>query len=94
MKRILLYLMQMLGLFLSYPAAGIFIYQCFKIDLPLNKDIANSKYLAIGTFFVLPVLGIINVLNRANRLFRVLGYVYLGVWLLAVLCTVNQILHK
>jgi hypothetical protein len=77
-------MINVLGLFLAYDAAGITIYHWFEISIPLPKTIENSNCLSIGTFIVLPILGIVSIRYQSFFLFRMLGYVYLGLWLLAL----------
>lgn len=93
-NNLLFIIVHTLALFLSYAAVCIIIYHWFKIDVPFPETIKNSNFLAIGTFFLLPVLGVVCIRYHANFLLRLIGYVYVMLWLLVMLRLLSILFNK
>lgn len=88
-------MLHIVDLFLCYVAFGILIYWVFQRDIPLSLTVKNSSFVAIGTFFLLPIMGVVCIkFSEVIRVNRPLGYLYLILWLVAVIRFINIILTR
>lgn len=95
MEKFLFSILHVIALFLFYVAFGILIYWVFEIDIPFPVRIKNSSFVAIGTFFLLPIIGLICIkFSKVTRVNRALGYLYLALWMISVIRFVDIILTR
>lgn len=95
MKNSLFIVLHIVALFLCYVVVGILIYWIFQINIPLPTKIRNSSFVAIGTFFLLPVIG--GICIKFCKVFKgnkPLGYLYLILWIIALARFLSVILTK
>ena len=76
----------------SYGAARIVIAWAFSTDFKLLGNAFRNICFALGIFVVLPILGII-VIRYHNNFLRRAGWLYLGLWLLAVVRIVGLFMN-
>lgn len=95
MKKYLFTVLHIIALFLCYVAFGILIYWVFQRHIPLLVTVKNSYFVAIGTFFLLPIIGIVCIkFSEVIKVNRPLGYLYLVLWMVAVMRFINIILTR
>jgi len=94
MRTFLFICVHLLAILLSYSALAVVIYHWFKISIPLPEALDKSNYLAAATVILLPVLGFICIRYGNDRVHKILGYIYLILWLLAMLRFFNILSNK
>jgi hypothetical protein len=84
----------MVTLFLSYAAFGILIYWLFEIDIPLSIEVRNSSFIGIGVFLLLPIMGMACIkFNEVIKGNKALGYLYLILWMIAIIRFVSTLVR-
>jgi hypothetical protein len=76
-------------------AFGVLVYWLFNIDILLLPEIKNSVYVAIGTFVLLTIAGIICILFKSYfHLNRIIGCAFILLWVIVVTRTIFILVNK
>jgi hypothetical protein len=95
MKNYLFAILHIMGLFFGYCAFGILVSWIINIHFPFPLSLEKTVYIDIGTFVLLPIIGLICVRNGPYALInKVLGYTYLLLWLVALSCFLSFLSNK
>jgi hypothetical protein len=95
MKKYLFSILHIIAFFLCYVAFGILIFWIFEVYIPLPVKIKNSSFVAIGTFFLLPIIGLACIkFDKVIKGNKQLGHLYLILWIIVVIRFVYIILTK
>lgn len=85
MKKYLFNVLHIVALFLCYVSFGILIYWIFKIDIPLSIRIKDSSFVAIGTFFLLPIIGLICIkFSKDNDVYHRMFFLVFGCFFISM----------
>lgn len=94
MKSFALFVLHLYGVILAYIALGVAWYWFFKSYVPFPKQLQDSIFLIFGVYFILPVLGVMYVRVRYFNYCKILGFVYIVLWAIALLRFLDIILTK
>jgi hypothetical protein len=86
--------MNALALFLSYLAFAVGIYWICKIEIPAPNSTPFVFYYAVTAAILLPLIGIISIKFGDLLIFRILGWMYLVLWAIAVLRFLDLMLSE